>query len=156
MMFASAALAALFCAAPVQAGPFSDELSKCLVKSATPADLEIIIRWAFAAMASHPAVKPIVSMTPEQHTEYTRSAAELFQRLMLKDCRPETVAAVKFEGAAALETGFKVFGEVSFRGLTTDPAVAKEFESLGSYADDAAWSQFMKDAGLPEAPAKVQ
>lgn len=36
------------------AGPFNDKLAVCLVKSTTETDRALLMRWMFAAMASHP------------------------------------------------------------------------------------------------------
>jgi hypothetical protein len=43
-------------AMPVLGGMYADEMAKCLVKSTNAADRSVLVRWLFAAGASHPAV----------------------------------------------------------------------------------------------------
>jgi len=38
-------------ASPAVAGPYSDDLAKCLVRSTTPEDKTLLVQWMFATMA---------------------------------------------------------------------------------------------------------
>lgn len=117
------------------AGPYSDELAKCLVKSTTEADKNYLVKWIFAAAALHPAVKPIASVTDEQREELTRNAAKLFERLIGESCRSETQDALKYEGPSTLQASFMVLGQVAARGLFSDPGVARGMADLGKHID---------------------
>jgi hypothetical protein len=142
------------------AGIYTDDLSKCLVKSANPDDQILLVQWMFSAFSLHPAVEPLVTLSPQQRDLLNRKSAELLQRLLLEDCRNETVAALKYEGPGAMEAGFKTLGEVAGRGLMTDPRVAQALQGLASYLDRDKLNELARAAGLLQqtapagAPAK--
>lgn len=147
------ALALSLCApAPfAHAGVYSDDLSRCLVKSTTSQDQIAFMVWMFSAISRHPSVKAYTNLTDAQRDQASKQAAELMQRLMTVDCRPETVAAMKHEGESALTSAFEVFGGAAMRGLTTDPEVAKGMEALGRHIDASKFEALAKDAGAPPA-----
>ena len=49
-------LACCLCSSAI-AGPFTDEMSRCIVKKTSESDKTLFIQWLFAAMSSHPGVK---------------------------------------------------------------------------------------------------
>lgn len=57
-------LLALLTVGSAHAGPYSDDLGKCLVASTTAADKGALVKWMFATAALHPAVKSVASVTP--------------------------------------------------------------------------------------------
>lgn len=126
----------------VHAGPYSDDLAKCLVESTTTADKNALVKWMFAMAALHPAVKSIASITEAERTQSSRHTAQLFERLLTESCRTQTRQAVKYEGAAALQTGFEMLGQVAARELFADPNVARGLADLENHID----SQKMKQA----------
>lgn len=150
-----AALALLFtclAAAPAaQAGVYTDDLSKCLVKSANPDDQKDLILWIFAAMSAHPAVKPYSNMAEPQREVFNKQAGALMQRLLTVDCRTEAVASLKYEGAQALPAAFSVLGQVAMRGLMSDPSVTKGIAGLSAGIDNAKIEALGKEAGLSNA-----
>jgi hypothetical protein len=138
-------------AAPAQAGVYTDDLSKCLVKSATPDDQKNLILWIFTAMSSHPAVKAYSNIADSQRDAFNKQAGALMQRLLTVDCRTETVASLKYEGSQAIPAAFGILGQVAMRGLMSDPSVAKGVAGLTAGLDNAKLEALGKEAGLPEA-----
>jgi hypothetical protein len=132
---AAAALAFALGAATAHAGPYSDDLAKCLVESTTSADKNALVRWMFATAALHPAVKSIASVTEAERTQSNRAIARLFENLVAETCRAQTQQAVKYEGAAALQTGFQILGQVAARELFSDPSVTKGMADLERHFD---------------------
>jgi hypothetical protein len=140
MTFRSAAAAlvvslAILAPRAASAGPYSDELSKCMVKSTTVDDKNLLMKWMFAGAAMHPAVRSIAAITDTQRDELSRSVAEMFQRLMTDSCKTEAQDAVKFEGAGALRSGFQVLGQAASVGLFSDPNVATFMSGFTKYMD---------------------
>ncbi len=129
-------------AGPAYAGPYSDGLARCLVESTTTADKNALVKWMFAMAALHPAVKSIASITEAERIQSSRGTAQLFERLLTESCRTQTQQAVKYEGAAALQTGFQMLGQVAARELFADPSVARGLADLENHID----SQKMKRA----------
>jgi hypothetical protein len=153
-LWAAAAAAALAGAAPVQAGPYSDELAKCLVRKTSDADKALLIRWMFVAMSASPAVREVVATSPQLRHDYALKGGGLFQRLLTEDCRAETVAALKYEGNKAVETSFEVLGQVAMRSLLGDSAVQREMTAMATSFDQPKFEALLRDAGLPPAAPK--
>jgi hypothetical protein len=151
-MMLGAVLASLAPAA--QAGVYSDDLAKCLVAKTTEADKAQLMQWIFAAMSASPAVSSMTSLSPKQREEMNRKGAALFSRLLIADCRSETVTALKYEGQNSIEPSFKVLGEVAMTGLMRDPAVTRELDQLSTFFDTTKLEALVKEAGLAVEPEK--
>lgn len=136
-------LALMLNAGLAQAGPYTDDLSKCLVASTTTADKNALVKWMFATAALHPAVKSIASITPAERDAFTRSTAHLFERLLTESCRAPAQQAMKYEGAMALQTGFQMLGQVAARELFADPSVAGGLAEFGSHLNGQKLQQLL-------------
>jgi hypothetical protein len=140
----------LLCASGAYAGPYTDDLSKCVVKATTPDDQIVFMQWMFSALTLHPAVSNLTSMTPEQRAAFQKKAADLFVRLLTVDCRQQALDAAKYEGGTAIATSFQLFGGAAMRGLTSNPEVAAGMQGLGaSLQHNEKWLALLHDAGLP-------
>lgn len=131
------------------AGAYTDDLSKCLVRSAGPADQTALIVWMFAAMSVHPDIQTYGKMTVTERQAVTKRASLIMQRLMTVDCHKETVAALKYEGNSAIEAAFGVLGGVAMKGLMGDPKVTAAMADLGTYYDSAAFEALGVEAAKP-------
>jgi hypothetical protein len=132
----TAILAASLSLAPaVQAGIYSDDLSKCLVESTTPADRVALVRWLFVAAAAHPAVASIASVSPKDLDEANKTTAALFMRLLTDSCKDKAKNALNFEGPVTLTTSFQVLGQVAGREMFSSPEVTKAMSGLEKYTD---------------------
>ena len=117
------------------AGPYSDELAKCLVRSTTTSEKNALIKWVFAAAALHPEVKGIASVTEAQRDELSKATGKLFERLVSESCKTETQDAVKYEGPSVFQSAFTVLGQVASIGLFTDPSVSGYMSDFLKYID---------------------
>jgi hypothetical protein len=117
------------------AGPYSDEMAKCLVTSTSEADKNFLVKWMFAAAALHPAVKSISSVTDAQRNELNVKTAKLFERLLTESCKKQVQTAIKYEGQSTIESAFQVLGQVAARGLFSDPAVNGFIAQLSNHID---------------------
>ena len=119
----------------VFAGPYSNELAKCLVRSTSEEDKNDLMKWMFAAFASHPEVKSMASISESQREELNEKTANLMVRLLTESCRSETEQALKYEGQGTLEASFQVLGSVAARGLMSHPDVINYMAGLDKYID---------------------
>ncbi len=131
-------VAAAFIASPYpsHAGPFTDDLSRCLVRATTEGERVDLVRWIVAAITVHPGVKEMTGISDARRTAETKQAASLFADLLTKRCRVESLDAFKFEGEVAFSGAFEVLGQVAMQTLISDPAVAAEMTKLGDHLDD--------------------
>ena len=118
-----------------QAGPFTDTLSRCLVKSTTEDDRATLVRWLFAVMALHPSVKPIALIDEKQRDSANQATASMIMKLLTDSCLEETKEAIQYEGNNALELSFEVLGQVAAQELFSNPAVSAGMSGLEKHLD---------------------
>ena len=129
------ALFSAFPAGAALAGPATDALSTCLVRSVSDEDRVVLMQWIFSTMARHPGVAQLSNISPEQRIEINRRGGALFTRLLTADCTLETRKAVLDEGQGALSSAFNVLGGTAMDGLMADPAVQVSLGDLADYID---------------------
>lgn len=74
--------------------------------------------------------------------------ADLSQDLLLKRCRAETVAAIRYEGSETISASLSVLGQIAMRGLMTDPAVTPTLEQIEEFVDKDAMRKLAAEAGV--------
>jgi hypothetical protein len=120
---------------PACAGMYADDLSRCLIEKTTAADKNALVRWVIATTTLHPAVQSIANVSVAERTRANRETALLFERLLTESCIAQTRQAAKYEGAAALQTGFQTLGQVAMAELFANPDVAKGLGELDKLID---------------------
>lgn len=126
------------------AGPFTDEMSKCLVRSTSEADKTLLIKWIFAAMSAHPDVKALSSVTPQKGDQLNQQTAQVVMRLLTQSCKNEARQAVEFEGEDTFKASFEVLGRVAMQGLMSNPGVAEYFNGFEKQLDADALQQALR------------
>ena len=126
----------LFLVQPANAGPYSDQLSRCIVESTSSEEKIAFVRWMFSVFSFHPAVKDLASIKEKQHVEADKKTAKLFMNLLTVSCRERAVKAIKYEGQEALNTAFRLLGEVAVRELYANPEVVAGVEGFTKYLDE--------------------
>jgi hypothetical protein len=146
-------------ATPSEAGPYADDMAKCLVKSSTPADRASFIKFMFVAIARHPDVQGMSKISPQQEVESAKATGQLIQRLMVEACRSETQQAIRFEGTQTVFYAFQVFGQAAAAELFGNPNVADVFKQANKYMDIEKLKSLVADgagnggSAAPAAPA---
>lgn len=140
------AAACALAAVPARAGPYSDALGKCLVQATTRQDREALVRWMFVALAHHPAVRSLVKVSAAQGDAANKATAEMFMRLLTTSCRDDTQRAMQYEGAAAIQTGFQLLGQVAGMELMGSPDVAASLSGLQKHIDEKRLDAVLKPA----------
>jgi len=120
---------------PALAGPYTDDLSKCLVSQTTEQDKATLMTWIFSAISLNPNISKLANITPAQRHQINADMARLFETLMTERCRAESMQAYKYEGSTAIESGFTVLGQVAGRELFNSPDVTKGMSELDSLID---------------------
>jgi len=153
LIFAAAVgLAGLGFANSSQAGIYTDDLSRCLVRSANAADQSDLIAWIYAAISAHPDLARYSKITPEEQAALSAKGGALMVRLLTVDCRKESVAALKYEGPSAFETSFGVLGEIAMRGMMGNPSVGAALEQLTKSMDRSKLEELGREAGTSIPP----
>ncbi len=146
LAMACVSVAGALAATPARADVYSDELGKCLVQSTTREDREALVRWMFIALANHPAVKSVASVSKAQSDEANKTTGKLFMRLLTTSCKGDTQRALQYEGAPALQAAFQMLGQVAGHELMASPAVGASLAGLQKYLDTNRLQSLMKNA----------
>lgn len=121
------------------ATPETQQLGQCLVENSSPKDQAALVRWMFLAMSANPSLDGMAKVTPAERDAHNKAMAAVFERLVLKNCRREYVAAAKLEGQGAVREAFRAMGERAAEQLMSDPAATKELEQFAAYLDEPKW-----------------
>ena len=124
-------------AAPAFAGQYADGFSKCLVSSTTSEDKQLLVKWIFAALGSHPALRELNGMTTAQRDAVDGQAAALFERVLTRDCRNEARLALEHEGSDSFGAAFGVLGQVAATEAFQHPDVNAAMQGMLKRVDEA-------------------
>ena len=116
----------------VAAGPYADDLSRCLVSATSAEDKSTLVKWVFSIASLHPALGSVSAVTGTQRAQTDREVAALFEALLTERCKKQTQSAVRYEGEKTIGTAFEVLGQAAMMELFSDPAVAK---GLGAFTE---------------------
>jgi len=133
---------------PATAGIYSDQLGSCLTTKASTDDQTLLMKWMFSAMALHPAIQSMgtVTISAEQQAQTDKAMGEMFVRLLATDCRTESVAAIKNEGPGALASAFQTLGQIAGAGLMTAPEVAAGMSGVETHIDTQKLEELAQEA----------
>lgn len=136
-----------------RASVYGDDLTRCINNHSHADDTLLLMQWLFAAMAAHPDIKTMANVSDAQRTDLNKKAGALFNRLLFHDCRSQTVAALKYDGVAAIKSAFEVMGRYAMITLMGDPTVNASLSSLDSSIDEKELKEVLVEAGVvPSAP----
>ena len=134
------------------ASVYGDDLTRCIMSHTSEADNTTLIKWIFAAMAASPKIKDMSNISEARRAEVNLAASQLVSRLITKDCREQTVAALKYDGAESLRNAFELFGKTAMQGLMADPSVQTSMGALDQAFDRKAFDDMLGAAGLKPKP----
>ena len=141
-------------ASPAAATVFTDDLSRCLVEKTNETDKTMLLRWIFASIAAADQVKDMVKVSDADRAALNRQTADLFIRLITKDCRAKAIAAIRNDGPQAFKQSFAVLGEIATSRLITDPKVESRLDEIDKYLDTKALEEFGREAGIATPPKR--
>ena len=120
---------------PIFAGPFADEMAKCLVTSTNKRDRTKLVMWFFRVFGDHPEVSYMVDISDKEKKVIDKDVANIFTRLLSEDCIDETKKALDYEGEDVMTTAFEVLGEVASNGFIANPNVERSIGEFVEYVD---------------------
>ncbi|HEY9885745.1 MAG TPA: hypothetical protein V6C96_00650 [Vampirovibrionales bacterium] len=133
------AFAFMFSLFPAQANeePKLDEtksLTECIIGHISQEDKTNFIQWLVVMYAQHPSAEGFVITEKDALNKVNKKYADMFMRLVTEDCKEEVKIAIKKQGANALYSPFRVFGELAggevFQAQEVEDAVNGSSEFL--------------------------
>ena len=143
--------ATVFAAGAAQAGPNTEKLRECVLKSTDARDQVRLIPWLLDSIGAHSKVagKFNSTFTFEEHKASSAAAAGMFQRAILTNCRAETIKAVKSDGEAAISAVYGALFEMGFSQLMTSQVVWDTAQGkIAAFVDGAKLDALAKEAGV--------
>ncbi len=115
---------------PIFAGPFGDEMARCLVTSTNKRDKAKLVKWVLKVYGEHPEVSNMVNLSEREKNVIDKDVAQIFTRLLSEDCADETKKALDYEGDKVMYTAFSVLGQVAAKGFNEHPNVANSMNKF--------------------------
>ena len=142
--------ALLLLATTALAGPYTDDLSKCLVASTTQNDRVALARWIFIAFSAHPAVAPLSAVKTPDIESANAEVGGLFMKLLTDTCRDKAKMALQYEGPAAMQFSFQALGQVAGMELASNPDVKAKMSGFAKHLDEARLKELQSEP-IPKA-----
>ena len=120
---------------PTFAGPFGDEMAKCLVTSTTKRDRTKLIKWIFRVYGDHPEVTYMIDLSDREKNVIDKDIAIIFTRLLSEDCIDETKKALDYEGENVMFNAFRILGQTAAQGFNNNPDVMKSINKFVELID---------------------
>ena len=120
---------------PTFAGPFADEMAKCLVTSTNNRDRNKLLKWMFKIYSDHPEVSYMVDLSDREKKVIDKEMADLFTRLLSEDCFEESKNAQKYEGNIVFVNAFRILGQTAAQGFTGNPDVQRSMKKVYGLMD---------------------
>lgn len=117
------------------AGPYADELKQCFVQSSTSNDNITLIKWMAKAMVAHPALTDFSAMKNSDKSNIDKEFAAYVEKILIGDCKKQTVATLENEGPGALEGSLALLAQFVLKELMSQKEVATEFSAFTSHID---------------------
>ena len=117
------------------AGPFEDEMAKCLVTSTNKRDRNKLVKWIFRVYGDHPEVSNMVDISDREKKVIDKDVADIYTRLLSKDCIDETKKALDYEGENVMFNAFQILGQVAGQGIVDNPGVKKSINKFVELID---------------------
>ncbi len=121
---------------PTHAGVYTDDLTRCIIEKTNAQDRIEFVKWMFSAMSKHPAVQSMSTVSEKQIDEANQKVADLFMELLTVTCKEKAEKAIKYEGQMAIQSSFKLLGQVAAQELFTNPNVSGVMAGLEKYIDE--------------------
>jgi hypothetical protein len=119
--------------APALAGPHTDAMAECLVRSTSDSDRTSLVKWIFTTLSLHPAIKSLSTVSDALRDEMNKTVARLIETLLTESCRSEAQGAIKHEGPDAMRASFQVLGQVAAGSMFSHPDVSDGISEVGRY-----------------------
>ena len=125
----------LFISFNVNAGPYQDRYTSCILENTSERDRIILVKWLFVLLAEHPSLKDDFPTTEDDKISNDMAVADYISYVLGVKCLNETIDVLEYEGEEAFLKGFELLGEVAFMELADHEDVSSSFERYIQYID---------------------
>ncbi|AZV47141.1 hypothetical protein C3L23_07595 [Nautilia sp. PV-1] len=119
----------------LNAGVYTNQLIKCMVKNTTPQNITTLKKWMFFAFAQDSDLKKYAKISLKDKKEVNKEMGKYVTKLLTDKCAAELKNAVKYEGAKSISIAFEYLGRIAGSAITSSPDVKLFFSDLTKYVD---------------------
>jgi hypothetical protein len=105
------------------AGPYNDDLKKCLVESTSKRDNIVLVRWLSKALLAHPEVKELAVISSAKALQIDKDFARYIERLLGENCSAQFASVMRYEDPDAIRKSFEFLGQVAMKELMDNAQV---------------------------------
>ena len=120
-----------------KAGPFTDNLSTCAIRSLSDTESEKLVTWLFMVISQHSDITKEHGQifSESQKIRANRNMGSFINNILLTRCGSEFKEAVQYEGMDAFFELFQRLGEAAMYDFMADPNVLIAAEGYAEYLD---------------------
>ena len=93
------------------------------------------MKWVAKAMVAHPALTEIPAIKPADKTNIDRDFAAYVEKILITDCKKQTIDTLQTEGLPALQGALEAQSQQLIKELLSNPEVNKEIGAFASHID---------------------
>ena len=116
-------IASLLISASCWAGPYGDDLKRCLVESTSKRDSIVLVRWLSKALLAHPEVKDLAVIPNAKAVQIDKDFARYVERLLGENCSAQSANVIRYEDQDAIRKSFEFLGQVAMKELMDNAQV---------------------------------
>jgi len=116
-------IASLLISASCWAGPYGDDLKRCLVESTSKRDNIVLVRWLSKALLAHPEVKDLAVIPNAKAVQIDKDFARYVERLLGENCSAQFANVIRYEDQDAIRKSFEFLGQVAMKELMDNAQV---------------------------------
>jgi hypothetical protein len=121
-------------ATPSFAGSNFELLERCFANSTTGKNRIDLMRWMYAAIASHPELIDISAVSSVKQEEINKAAGALFERLLINECSKEVKVIIQSDDRKAFTAAFKSLMKLSMQELI-GPVAEENIAGIMKFVD---------------------
>ena len=118
-----------------RAGEYSDALTNCVVKSASPEERLIVGRWVYVALSRNPTFASLTKVSKQDVDDTNAAVGEMMMRLFTHACLDEAKLAETHEGILGFAGAIHELGQAAMHAMMADPSYAEVVTDAHKYID---------------------
>ena len=130
----------------LNAGPFTDEFSRCIVTKTTSQEKTDLVKWIYVTISFHPQLSDMSNLSSEDVEMVNIRVADYMTNVFAYKCNKELIEAIKYEGENSVVTAFELLGEIAISEIMVDEGVSIASEFFTQYLDETVIAEALSEA----------
>ena len=130
----------------INAGPFTDEFSRCIVTKTTSQEKTDLVKWIYVTISFHPQLSDMSNLSSEDVEMVNIRVADYMTNVFAYKCNKELIEVIKYEGENSVVTAFELLGEIAISEIMVDEGVSIASEFFTQYLDESVIAEALSEA----------